>query len=275
MIAKQWEAFPVADRVMLNLVCKRFAQEMPVFRRMIPRLSASITNSTLAASGTAPKRARINFLQRLSPWFNDNTALYNPDIVVIEKARKQGVWGNVFSLVPVDDGWLFCVACLKWYRGCTILININDVPTKSDDPKLPGVWTRCVVPHHDEPLLHSFRESVDLTGIEQDWLRLPATANSTVLPGYYNPKTAIKKLQKKIDTPADKGKGKAKVKVDAPQSINDVDQSAKKGKGAKDPATWTGFEGCAYLPVDLKGERVAEFLCCPIHTFDPVKFVGL
>lgn len=271
MICKEWNDFPVADRVLLILVCKRFAQAITVRRKHIPRLPPS---GNLAYAATATKRHRINFLQRLAPWFNDNTALNNLDILTVEESRKKGVWDNVFTLLPVDNGWILCVACLKYHRARTLMINLNDTPTKSDDTTLPGIWTRCVMGRCDDPRVLNNRESIDLTNIERDWLQLPATANAIIVPGYFNPKARLRKLTKKIDTPAGSSKGKAKEKVDTPENIKHANKSGKKGAEGKDPATWTGFEECSYLPVDVKGERVPVFMMCPMHTFDPTMFVG-
>lgn len=257
---------------MLSLVCKKFATEISVRRSNIPRA----VNPTAA---TAPKRQRLNFLQRLAPWFDNDASQNNGEIEATEQARAERRFGDTDKLIIVDGGWILCVSCLKYRQARVAMLDLNAPHHhyhSHDGPSMPGRWTRCLIRREDEA--HLIGQRLCLDGVEANWIPLPA--DKSKLPDYVNPESKIKKANKKIkiDNKPNKGSAKPKQKTDAPQSIASADKGKGKGKnaaGAKVPQDLTGLEDCHYLPVDAYGERVGEFSLCPMHSFDPVRLIGM
>ena len=267
MILDEWKKEPVSDRVTLSLVCKRLATDIAVRRSIIPR-------PVLHNSATAPKRQRLNFMLRLAPWFDNDAAENDDEIQATETARSQRRFEYMDKFVVVNEGWILCVKCLKYSQARIAMLDLN--AHKYTDPAIPGRWMRCIIKREDETHLG---ERLCLDGVEANWTAIPA--DKAKLPDYCNPKIKIKKTNKITSTPKGKGNSKAQVKpkekTDAPETA-----LAAKGKGiasanaadAKAPEELTGLEDCHYLPVNAYGERVPEVSLCPLHTFDPLRFIG-
>ena len=298
MVLSHWDAdLPLADRVILNLVCKRFARDMPVSKSSLPRLTATTNTSTsnrpaarsLADQATATKRLRLNFLQRLAPWFDALTARRNPDILAIEALRATNS-PNIHSfptLLLVPNAWVFCAACVKYQLTTTLMLNLN--AAQHLDPALPGVWTRCIVGPQDAHSLELQRlaveqkKTVDLGEVERFWTVMPQKPRH--VPGYFDPATRMRMMVKKVDAPERKAGRKVRVKVDAPVWVEVVNygggrvyRAGEREEGRmkkKAGAVLTGFEECTWLPVGLSGEREAVFQICGGHTVDPLLVVGI
>lgn len=287
MVLKRWEGeLPLADRVILNLVCKRFANDMPIPRKNLPRLPGPVAHTVLRPStiprhladqATAVKRNRLNFLQRLAPWFDSLTIRSNIDILTIEESRRLANFADVPALVVVDAAWVLCVACLKYQKTTTVMLDVN--AANKVDPREPGQWNRCVIPRWDakEGLKRLAAQDIDLSEVEKFWMYYTATPKS--VPGYFDPKSMLKKMVKKVNAPAvERKKGRAKVKMDTVESAEVVvDGDGRKWlkKYEKPVEALTGFEECTWLPVNLSGEREAVFAVCSGHTLDPLHFIGI
>lgn len=258
MIMDEWKKQQVSDRVMLSLVCKRFAEHLGVGRSSIPRPLAQ------GNFATTHRRGRLHFMLRLGPWFDDNAAQDNEVIQDTEKARAERHYKGMNEFAIVDKGWVLCTICLKYRRARITMLDLSlDTNHRTDTSDLCGRWMRCVstVPQETE-------------GDEDTWTVVPA--DKTKLPDFCNPKSRIRKAKQAASSSKGKGKGKdivrPKEKMDTPQNSS----SAAKGmSNAKALEKLTGLEECSYLPVDLEGEHIAQLCICPIHKFDPVKLMSL
>lgn len=266
LVTDEWEKASAPDRIVLSLVCKRFARVLSVRRREMPRPVNLNAN-------TAPtqKRARLNFLLRLAPWFDGSAARLDPDIQAIEQARAEGRYADVPKLAVVDKGWILCVSCLKFRRARVALLDVN--AASSTDPSLPGRWTRCSVTREDEAYIG---QRIDLDSIELHWTTMPGDKRKLV--GYLSVRGRQKQAGKKVRAAA-KGQAKGKARKEKTNAPESADKAVVGPEGAapkaKDLAELTGLEDCHYLPVDIEGERVAEFSLCPLHLWDPIKLIGL
>lgn len=294
LILKQIRNLPVLDQVLWSLTCKTIARRLRSSHLKIPP-------SPIATSPTAVKKARLNFLLKIGPWFDDLSSNRNFDIIQMQQEYKVANsipksierWPQRYVQVP--SGWAFCCTCLK-YRP-TIVLMMHTANFSVENLPTPGRWTRVMAHARDENtkqlvLVEECGARNDPIGeFEQGWTTVPVSPRN--FPGWVSPNTTAKKRKADGAATASASKnpvaagtssshpGKRKTKLSAQPKMmagnTATAQHQQEDSWAfehKDPVLLrTGLETLTFLPVDAYGERASLMSVCPNHSFDPVKLM--